>query len=76
VSKRCTQALAAYEEWKKEPLPRIVNGRDLLSLGFSEGPFLGRVLEEVREKQIAGEITEKEGALEYAARALGEADRG
>ena len=76
VRKRCTQALAAYEEWKKEPLPRIVNGHDLLSLGFSEGPFLGRVLEEVREKQIAGEITEKEGALEYAARVLGEADRG
>ena len=37
-----------------------------MALGFVEGPVLGRVLQEIREKQIAGEITEKEEALRYA----------
>jgi tRNA nucleotidyltransferase/poly(A) polymerase len=66
VKKRCREVLAAYEEWKQEPLPRIVTGKDLMVLGFTEGPALGRVLQEVREKQIAGEITNREEALEYA----------
>ena len=66
VRKRCREVLAVYEEWKRAPLLRIVTGRDLMALGFSEGPTLGRVLQEIREKQIAGEITNKEEALEYA----------
>jgi poly(A) polymerase len=59
--------LAAFDEWRSEPLPRIVTGHDLLALGFEQGPALGQVLQEIREKQIAGEITEKSEALRYAA---------
>jgi hypothetical protein len=59
--------LSGYAEWKSTPLPRIVTGRDLIAIGFEEGPALGEVLREIRGKQIAGEITEKEQALEYAA---------
>ena len=59
--------LDAYHEWRRQPLPRIVTGYDLLALGFTEGPELGRVLLEIREKQIAGEITEKGEALRFAA---------
>jgi len=70
VKSRCREVLDAYEEWKREPLPRIVTGFDLLALGFEEGPGLGRVLREVRERQIAGEITEKEEALRFAASRL------
>ncbi len=66
VKKRCREVLAAYEEWKQAPLPRIVTGRDLMALGFAQGPALGRVLQEIREKQIAGEITDKEEAMQYA----------
>lgn len=66
VTKRCIEVLGAYEEWKKAPLPRIVTGRDLMALGFVEGPVLGRVLQEIREKQIAGDIKEKDEALNYA----------
>jgi poly(A) polymerase len=66
VTNRCREVLAAYEEWKREPLPRLISGYDLLSRGFSEGPLLGKVLEEVREKQIAGEITDREQALDFA----------
>jgi hypothetical protein len=67
VTKRCREVLAGYNEWKKTPLPRIVTGDDLMAAGFSEGPALGRVLREIREKQISGEITEKAQAMEYAA---------
>lgn len=66
VRKRCLEVLAAYEEWKKAPLPRLVTGRDLMTLGYKEGPPLGKVLQEIREKQIAGEIGSKEEAMEYA----------
>jgi poly(A) polymerase len=66
VKARCREVLAAFEEWRNEPLPRIITGKDLIALGFAEGPVIGRLLQEIREKQIAGEITVKEQALEYA----------
>jgi hypothetical protein len=70
VRNRCRQVLAAHAEWRKEPLPRLISGRDLLAMGFREGPALGRVLDDVREQQIAGELTDSNAALEYASRAL------
>jgi tRNA nucleotidyltransferase/poly(A) polymerase len=72
VKARCRELLAAYEEWKREPLPRIVTGRDLLALGFSEGRALGRVLDEIRERQIAGDLTQRDEALAYAGAMLRE----
>ena len=66
VKKRCSDMLDAYHEWEKEPLPKLINGYDLLSLGFTEGSNIGQVLEDIREKQISGEITEKAEALNYA----------
>jgi tRNA nucleotidyltransferase/poly(A) polymerase len=70
VRQRCTEALSAYEEWRKEPLPRLVSGYDLLVMGFPEGPRVGKILDAIREKQISGEITEKTEALEYAQQQL------
>jgi tRNA nucleotidyltransferase/poly(A) polymerase len=70
VRQRCTEALSAYDEWRKEPLPRLVNGYDLLAMGFPEGPRVGKTLDVIREKQISGEITEKTEALEYARQLL------
>lgn len=66
VQSRFRDVLAELEEWRKTPLPRLISGHDLIALGYTQGPELGRVLEEVREKQIAGEITEKDVALRYA----------
>jgi tRNA nucleotidyltransferase/poly(A) polymerase len=70
IRQRCTEALAAHDEWRKEPLPRLVNGYDLLAMGFPEGPRVGRILDTIREKQLSGEITEKSAALEYARQQL------
>ena len=70
VRERCAEALTAYADWRREPLPRLVNGYDLLAMGFSEGPRIGRILDNIREKQVSGEITEKTAALEYARQQL------
>jgi tRNA nucleotidyltransferase/poly(A) polymerase len=66
VRVRCGEVLDAYEEWKRTPLPRLVNGHDLMALGFQQGPGIGRVLDDIREKQISGEINERSEALAYA----------
>ena len=67
VKTRCREVLSGYAEYKSTPLPQIVTGHDLLAAGFDEGPALGQVLREIREKQISGEITGKSQAMEYAA---------
>jgi len=40
-------------------------GRDLLALGYSPGPRLGEILNEVRRRQIAGELRDREEALRF-----------
>jgi poly(A) polymerase len=70
VRERCREVLKAYEEWKKEPLAALVTGHNLITLGYEEGPRLGRVLQEIREKQIAGEIATAREAMEYAKESL------
>jgi hypothetical protein len=66
VQKRCNDVLKEYNEWRKEPLPRLVSGHELMALGFVEGPIIGKILNNIREKQINGEMTLKEEALQYA----------
>jgi len=66
VKKRCDEIIEMFVQWKRKPLPKLVTGGDLLLMGFSEGPFIGKCLNEIREKQVAGEIATKEEAMEYA----------
>jgi tRNA nucleotidyltransferase/poly(A) polymerase len=63
---KCKEIMDEYKEWLKEPLPNLVNGYDLMKLGFRQGPEIGRVLNSIREGQISGEINKKEEALHYA----------
>jgi tRNA nucleotidyltransferase/poly(A) polymerase len=66
VGEKCGGILRMYYEWKKEPLPRLIKGDDLLGIGFQSGPLVGMVLADIREKQISGEISAREEALRYA----------
>ncbi len=66
VQKKCAHVLRAYNEWKKKPLPRLINGNELKAIGFEEGPIIGQILNEIREKQINEEITLKDEAISYA----------
>lgn len=67
---KCNEIMNEYNEWIKEPLPKLVNGYDLMSIGFEKGPEMGKTLNNIREKQISGEISTKEEALYYAERLL------
>ena len=52
----------------REPLPRLIGGRDLIrTLGLEPGPPIGRILERIRERQEEGAIRTREQALEFAA---------
>ena len=46
-----------------EPMPRLVQGRDLTRLGVSPGPEMGSVLQRVRDAQLDGEIEDRDAAL-------------
>jgi len=71
--RRCSkEILHAYDESLKAPLPRLISGDDLISLGFAQGPLVGRCLNEVWERQIGGEIVDRDAALVYAKTFLSE----
>jgi len=54
-------------EFASEPLiPKpLINGRDLLALGWKPGPKLGEILEAVQTRQLEGTVTTREEALEW-----------
>ncbi len=54
--------------------PRLLRGDELMSaLGLTAGPVVGRLLEEIREAQAAGEISNRDEAVALARRSLDQA---
>lgn len=49
----------------EEPLPYFLMGRDLIQLGLKPGVAFGKILKEVYDKQLNGEVSTKEEALEF-----------
>jgi len=45
--------------------PRLVNGRDLIGMGFTPGPAFKNILQEVEDLQLDGEIADRDAALAY-----------
>ncbi len=62
----CKEVMNTFEKFQEEPIPRLVTGYDLISLGYREGPFIGICLSEITEKQISGEILTRDEAIMYA----------
>jgi tRNA nucleotidyltransferase/poly(A) polymerase len=58
---------AKAEEFSSEPLiPKpLINGRDLMAIGWQPGPQLGQILTKVQDAQLEGVITTREEALEW-----------
>jgi tRNA nucleotidyltransferase (CCA-adding enzyme) len=52
------------------PPPPLLQGRHLLALGLSPGPQIGVVLKQVYERQLDGEVTTVEEAIDAARRLL------
>jgi poly(A) polymerase len=46
------------EELKKKPAirPSLLTGKDLIALGMKPGPTMGKLLDEIREKQLQDEL--------------------
>jgi putative nucleotidyltransferase with HDIG domain len=66
--------LEAYFEHAQEQVSpqQLIDGEDLMrELGLKPGPKVGELLEIVREAQAAGEVVNKDEALELAQRTLG-----
>ncbi len=53
------------EAFAREPIipPPLVNGRDLIALGWKPGPKLGEILHTVQTWQLEGTVTNREEAL-------------
>ena len=49
----------------------LVDGGDLIALGQAPGAELGRLLSDIRNRQLAGELTTREQALAWAREVLG-----
>jgi len=48
--------------------PRLVTGDDLIALGYRPGKRFKDILDDVEERQLAGELTTREGTLEHVRR--------
>ena len=53
---------------KEAPIipPRLVTGSDLIALGWSPGPLIGKMLTEIQTQQLEGNLTTKEDGLAWA----------
>lgn len=47
-------------------LPEVIQGRDLISLGLKPGKDIGKLLQEIRDLQIANQINTHEQAIAHA----------
>jgi hypothetical protein len=43
--------------------PALITGHDVMALGYSSGPRVGQILSFIRQKQVEGEIKNREEAL-------------
>lgn len=62
--------LRKFEEFKvsKETIKPLIMGRDLIKLGISPGPRMGRILKKLYELQLDNEFETKEEGLKIAQR--------
>ncbi len=61
------------QEFANEPIipPPLVRGEDLIALGLKPGPKFGEILEAVETRQLEGELTSHEEALDWVKREYG-----
>ena len=59
---------AKFAEFQNQPELQqpLVDGTDLIALGQAPGPRLGKLLDDIRHRQLAGDLTTRDQALAYA----------
>ena len=63
----CKRAQAAFDDEPIKP-PPLLRGRDLLELGYPRGPLFSEILGAVEDRQLEGELSTREAALEWVRR--------
>ncbi|NWG03082.1 MAG: HD domain-containing protein [Syntrophaceae bacterium] len=63
VEKHCLRILELFNEKEIIYPPPLVSGHDVMALGYSSGPRVGKILDFIRQKQVEGEIKNREEAL-------------
>jgi len=61
------EKLKTYEPEEIRPT-RIITGKDLMDMGFKQGPVFRVILTDVEDQQLEGAIKSREEALEYVKR--------
>ena len=63
VEGHCLRILEWFREKDIVHPPPLINGHDVMVLGYSSGPQVGHILNFIRQKQVEGEIKNREEAL-------------
>jgi tRNA nucleotidyltransferase/poly(A) polymerase len=63
VEGHCLRILELFGEKDIVYPPPLINGHDVIALGYSPGPKVGQILDFISQKQIEGEIKNREEAL-------------
>ncbi len=65
----CRQKLEEYKHKSLEILP-LINGQDLIDLGYHPGPIFKEILQTIEDLQLEGDIQTREQALEQVKHAF------
>jgi poly(A) polymerase len=63
VEGHCLRILELFGEKDIVHPPPLINGHDVMALGYAPGPKVGQILDLIRQKQVEGEIKTREEAL-------------
>jgi hypothetical protein len=64
VEDHCLRILTLFQEKDIVHPPPLITGHDVMALGYASGPKVGQILNLIRQKQVEGEIRNREEALE------------
>jgi tRNA nucleotidyltransferase/poly(A) polymerase len=65
IHEACRSARERFAAEDSLTPPPLLQGRDLLALGYPEGPAIGKALHELETAQLAGEIRTRDQALAW-----------
>jgi tRNA nucleotidyltransferase/poly(A) polymerase len=71
---RLYHAKRLKEELLRGEHPKLLKGRDLLSLGLQPGPHIRSVMMKIRDAQLSGKVSNKIDALDFARHLMSTSD--
>ena len=63
VEHHCLHLLALFRQKEVINLPVLITGRDVMAMGYQQGPKVGEILNHIRRRQVEGAIKTREEAL-------------